>query len=221
LGLVTAALACGSGDGEPAESEPAEGEAGEATEPSGVAADLEGTAPEVYRARFETSAGDFVVEVHREWAPHGADRFYNLVRHGYYDGVRFFRVVEGFMVQFGISGDPDVAAQIRSRTIPDDTVLVGNTRGRLSFAMAGPGTRTSQVFINFVDNSNLDGMGFAAFGEVVEGMDVVDALHAGYGEGAPRGSGPRQDRIQAEGNAYLNAEFPELDYVERATIIEP
>jgi peptidyl-prolyl cis-trans isomerase A (cyclophilin A) len=217
LGLAAAVLACGSGDGEPAE-----GEAGEATEPSGVAADLEGTAPEVYRARFETSAGDFVVEVHREWAPHGADRFYNLVRHGHYDGVRFFRVVEGFMAQFGISGDPDVAAQIRSRTIPDDPVLEGNTRGRLSFAMAGPGTRTSQVFINFVDNTNLDGMGFAAFGEVVEGMDVVDALHAGYGDGPPGGSsGPRQDRIQAEGNAYLNADFAELDYVERATIIEP
>lgn len=186
-----------------------------------VATELEGTAPETYRALFETSEGDFLVEVHREWAPHGADRFYNLVRHGYYDGARFFRVVEGFMVQFGIPGDPELAGQVRERTIPDDPVVQGNTRGRITFAMAGPGTRTSQVFINFVDNSRLDEMGFAAFGQVVEGMDVVDALHSGYGETAPRGTGPDPRRIADEGNEYLTAEFPELDYVERATIVEP
>lgn len=204
----------------------AEPTGGEAMEAAGgernVAADLQGTAPDTYRARFETSEGDFVVEVHRAWAPNGADRFYNLVRNGYYDGVRFFRVIDGFMAQFGVPGDPEIAAQVRQMSIPDDTVAESNTRGRITFAMSSrPNSRTSQVFINYVDNSRLDASGFAPFGEVVEGMEVVDALYSGYGEGAPRGSGPDQNRIGAEGNEYLNAGFPELDYVERATIIEP
>jgi|GEM_PF-231973 len=189
---------------------------------STVASDLEGQSPDLYRARFETNEGDFVVEVHREWAPNGADRFFNLVSHGYYDGVRFFRVLDGFMAQFGISGDPAVAGELRTRAIPDDPVVEGNRRGRVTFAKSSqPNSRTTQVFINFADNSNLDGMGFASFGEVVEGMEVVDALYSGYGEGAPRGPGPDQARIQAQGNAYLESEFPEMDYVERATIIEP
>lgn len=234
MGLVAVTWACGQGENQPAEEGGAaveqEGAAAEqgsqapaeqAAPGASVAADLQGTAPDVYRARFETSKGDFVVEVHRAWAPHGADRFYNLVSHGYYDGVRFFRVLDGFMAQFGIPGDPAVAAQVRTQRMPDDPVVEGNTRGRVSFAMAGPNTRTSQVFINFGDNSRLDASGFAAFGEVVEGMDVVDSLYSGYGEGAPRGNGPNQTRIQTEGNAYLTASFPQLDYVERATIIEP
>jgi peptidyl-prolyl cis-trans isomerase A (cyclophilin A) len=236
LGIVALVWACGQAEDQPAEEQqpaaaaeeqqgveeeqPAESQE-RATPASSVAADLQGTAPETYRARFETNEGDFVVEVHREWAPHGADRFYNLVSHGYYDGVRFFRVIDGFMAQFGIPGDPQVAAQVRNLRIPDDPVVEGNTRGRLTFAMAGPDTRTSQVFINFVDNSRLDSSGFAAFGEVVEGMDVVDSLYSDYGEGPPRGNGPNQARIQTEGNAYLESDFPELDYVERATIIEP
>ena len=178
-------------------------------------------APDSFRARFETSAGDFVIAVHRRWAPHGADRFYNLTRSGYYDAARFFRVVAGFMVQFGIHGDPPVSAAWRDQRIPDDPVRRTNLRGMVSFATAGPGTRTTQVFINFGSNDRLDAMGFAPFGQVVEGMDVVDRLYAGYGEGAPRGRGPDQARIQAEGNAYLERAFPRLDYVKRASIVAP
>src|SRR2546423_1532515 len=178
-------------------------------------------APATFRARLETSKGDVVIEVHRDWAPHGADRFYNLVRSGYFDGVRFFRVIPGFMAQFGIHGDPPVAAAWRDATIPDDPVRQPNARGTVSFATAGPGTRTTQLFINYADNNRLDGMGFSPFGRVVEGMDVVDRLYAGYGEGAPRGRGPDQSRFQAEGNAYLKQGFPELDYVTRATIVAP
>jgi peptidyl-prolyl cis-trans isomerase A (cyclophilin A) len=177
--------------------------------------------PATYRARFETSAGTFVIEVQRDWAPQGADRFHELVAAGYYDGQRFFRVLSGFMAQFGIHGDPSVAATWRSRNILDDPVRQSNTRGMVSFATAGPNTRTTQVFINYGDNSSLDGMGFAPFGRVIEGMDVVDKLHAGYGEGVPRGHGPDQGRIQREGNAYLEKEFPKLDYVKHATIVAP
>lgn len=177
-------------------------------------------APERFRVRFETSKGDFVLEVMRDWAPIGADRFYNLVRHGYYDGVRFFRVVDGFMAQLGIHGDPRVSEAWAGARIYDDPVVGSNQRGTISFAMAGPNTRTTQVFINFVDNSRLDGGGFAPFGRVVEGMAVVDELYSGYGEGAPRGRGPEQARIRAEGNAYLERDFPELDYVRRAVIVQ-
>ena len=184
------------------------------------AATIEGT-PTVFRARFETSEGDFVIEVQREWAPLGAERFYGLVRDGYYDGVRFFRVIPGFMAQFGIHGDPRVSALWRDRRIPDDSVRQRNTRGMISFATAGPNTRTTQVFINYRDNSRLDAMGFAPFGRVVEGMDVVDRLYGGYGEGAPDGRGPNQSRVQAEGNAYLERDFPELDHVKRAAIVAP
>lgn len=178
------------------------------------------TAPDVYQTTFETSKGDFTIEVHREWAPHGADRFYNLVSNGFYDGVRFFRVLDGFMAQLGISGDPEVSTVWRVLAIPDDPVVQSNTRGFVSYAMAGPNTRTTQIFINFGDNSALDGQGFSPFGMVVSGMEVVDALYSGYGEGAPRGTGPSQGRIQAEGNAYLESEFPQLDYVVRASIVD-
>ena len=178
-------------------------------------------APATYRARFETTAGAFVIEIQRDWAPRGADRFYDLVKSGYFDGQRFFRVLSGFMAQFGIHGDPKVSAVWRARSIPDDLVRQSNTRGMVSFATAGPNTRTTQVFINYADNSSLDGQGFAPFGRVVEGMDVVDRLFAGYGEGAPRGRGPDQGRIQGEGNAYLAREFPKLDSVKRATIVAP
>ena len=175
-------------------------------------------APPVYKARFDTSKGAFVIEVHRDWAPNGADRFYNLVKNGFYDNVRFFRVVSGFMVQFGISGDPSVAAPWRDAKIADDPVKQSNKRGYITYAMAGPNTRTSQVFINFADNANLDSGGFSPFGRVVSGMDVVDKLNAEYGEGAPRGRGPDQSRIQMEGNAYLNKDFGRLDFVRKATI---
>ena len=177
-------------------------------------------APALYRARFETTKGPFVVEVHREWAPRGADRFYNLVRAGFLDDVAFFRVISDFMVQFGINGEPRVSAAWREARIPDDPVRQSNTRGMVTFATSGPDSRTTQVFINFKDNSRLDGMGFAPFGRVVEGLSVVDALYSGYGEGAPSGAGPSQGRLQAQGNAYLRAEFPKLDYVKTARLVK-
>lgn len=184
------------------------------------APDMNVTAPERFRVRFVTSEGEFVVEAHREWAPHGVDRFYNLVRNGFYDGVRFFRVIEGFVAQFGIQGDPNVQARWREANIPDDPVTETNVRGRLTFAKrAQPGTRSTQLFINLVDNTNLDALGFAPIAEVVEGMEVVDSLYSGYGEGPPQGGGPRQDLIQTRGNSYLEAEFPRLDYIRSAEII--
>src|SRR5580693_6064614 len=184
----------------------------------GNPAALKEQAPPVYKVEFDTSKGPFVVEVHRDWAPNGADRFYNLVKNGFYDNARFFRVVTGFMVQFGINGDPKLSSVWREARIKDDAVKQSNGRGYITFATAGPDTRTTQVFINFADNAALDRQGFAPFGKVVSGMTVVDALYADYGEGAPRGRGPSQDRIQREGNAYLTAEFANMDYIKKATI---
>jgi len=159
--------------------------------------------------------------VTREWAPNGADRFYNLVKNGYYDNVRFFRVISGFMVQFGISGDPALNNVWHAANIQDDPVKQSNKKGYVTFATAGPNTRTTQIFINYVDrNTFLDGQGFAPFGQVTEGMEVVDKLNAEYGEGAPGGRGPNQGRIQSEGNAYLEKDFPNMDYVKRATIVK-
>jgi len=175
-------------------------------------------APPVYKARFDTTKGAFVIEVHRDWAPNGADRFYNLVKNGFYDNVRFFRVISGFMVQFGIHGDPKISAPWREAQLKDDPVKQSNRRGYITYAMAGPNTRTSQVFINFGDNGSLDSQGFSPFGRVVTGMEVVDKLNAEYGEGAPRGRGPDQSRMQMEGNAYLMKDFARLDYVKKATI---
>lgn len=178
-------------------------------------------APDTYQVRFDTSNGAFTVDVTREWAPHGADRFYNLVKNGFYNDVRFFRVISGFMAQFGIHGDPAVATAWRNARIPEDPVKQSNRRGYISYAMAGAATtRTTQVFINFANNEALDASGFAPFGRVSDGMSVVDRLHAGYGEGAPRGRGPEQGRLQAEGNAYLEKDFPRLDYIKTATIVE-
>jgi peptidyl-prolyl cis-trans isomerase A (cyclophilin A) len=175
-------------------------------------------APDSFRARFVTSKGEFVIEVHRAWAPRGADRFYNLVRSGFFDGTKFFRVLPGFMAQFGIHGDPKVSAAWRDQVIQDDPVRRTNLRGMLSFATAGPGTRTTQVFINYGNNDRLDAMGFSPFGQVVEGMEVVDHLYSGYGEGAPGGRGPIQAQMQAQGNRYLDAGFPRLDRITKATI---
>lgn len=180
---------------------------------------LTAQAPAAYKVKFDTSKGPFVIEVHREWAPLGADRFYNLVKNGFFNNARFFRVVSGFMVQFGINADPRVSAVWRDANINDDPVKQSNTRGMITFATRGPNTRTTQVFINYGNNARLDGMGFAPFGQVVSGMNVVDALYNGYGEGAPRGAGPEQGRIQSEGNAYLIKEFPKLDYIKTATIM--
>jgi peptidyl-prolyl cis-trans isomerase A (cyclophilin A) len=167
----------------------------------------------------DSSRGVFTVEVHPEWAPLGADRFKTLVQQGFYDKARFFRVIAHFMAQFGISGDPKVSASWHGKDILDDPVQVRNSRGRLTFATSGPNMRGTQIFVNFKDNHFLDSQGFAPFAEVVDGMDVVDKLYNGYGEGHPEGNGPAQDRLEAEGNAYLNSNYPKLSYIESAAII--
>jgi len=161
------------------------------------------------------SKGTFTLEVHPEWAPLGAKRFLELVddTEGFWKGLRFFRVISGFMAQFGIAGNPDIAAQWKEKTIPDDPVMESNKRGYVSFATSGENSRTTQMFINLVDNTNLDGMGFSPFAVVVKGMDVVDRIYSGYGEGAPSGRGPNQMKIQLEGNRYLKRNFPLLSYV--------
>jgi len=178
------------------------------------------TAPDLYKVKVNTSEGSFVIEVHKDWAPKGADRFYNLVDIGYYSDTRFFRAIDGFMVQWGISGYPEVSEAWRDAKIDDDEVKQSNTRGMVTFATAGKNTRTTQLFINYKDNSNLDPMGFSPFGKVVEGMDVVDKLYKGYGEGAPRGRGPRQGLLQKRGNVYLDAEFPKLSKIESMELVE-
>lgn len=174
--------------------------------------------PPVYRVNFETTKGPFSVEVIREWSPLGADRFYDLVKQGYFTDNRFFRVLPGFIVQFGISGDPAISKKWKTATIDDDPVKQSNQRGFVSFATGGPLTRTTQLFINLADNKRLDTRGFSPFGKVVSGMEVIDRLYSGYGEGAPRGSGPDQARIEAEGNAYLDKNFPRLDSIKSAKI---
>ncbi len=220
LYFATAAFAptgCGSDGGEneggPVEDDPP-------PNPLYRPAELAETAPGTFQARFETSKGAFVVEVTRAWAPAGADRFYTLVKNGYYDGVRFYRVLDGFVAQFGLHGDPLVTRAWRDSPILDDSVVASNTRGMVTYAMGGPHTRTTQIFVNYGDNSRLDARGFAPFGRVTEGMDVVDQFYSGYGEGAPSGTGPSQRSITAAGNAYLEENFPELDSVISATLIE-
>ncbi len=182
---------------------------------------LKEKAPEVYEVKFATTKGDFVLKVTRAWAPQGADRFYNLVKHHFYDDASFFRVLPGFVVQFGISAHPEASQAWQSAVVKDDPVKQKNHRGFVSFATSGPNTRTTQVFINLSDNSGLDGMGFAPFGQVVEGMNLVEQLYSGYGEGAPQGRGPRQDLIQARGKAYLDKEFPRLDSIKTAVLVVP
>lgn len=175
-------------------------------------------APDQFRVAFATTKGEFIVEVHREWAPLGADRFYNLVQVGYYNNNRFFRVVDGFVAQFGMNGDPAINEAWDGALISDDPMGEMNTRGRLTFATGGPNSRTTQLFINLGDNLNLDNMGFPPFGEVIEGMSVVDSLHMGYGDGPP-GPGPDQGRIGEQGEAYLAREYPLLDYIESARVV--
>jgi len=183
-------------------------------------ASLTEKAPAIYKAKFDTSKGVVVIEVHRDWAPNGADRFYNLVKSGYYNDVRFFRVVRDFMVQFGINGDPKISAPWRTAApMKDDPVTQSNKRGYVTYATSGPDGRGTQVFINFKDNSGLDPRGFAPIGQVVSGMNVVDALYNGYGDSpSAGGAGPDQGRVQMEGNAYLAKDFPKLDYIKKATI---
>ena len=176
-------------------------------------ASLKETAPATYKANFDTSAGAIVIEVHRDWAPLGADRFYNLVKNGFFDNARFFRVVPNFMVQFGMNGDPAVTAAWQGATLKDEPTKETNKKGYVTFAKTGaPNSRGTQVFINFKDNGFLDSQGFAPFGQVVSGMDVAEKITSQYGES------PNQGRITAEGNAYLTKEFPKLDYIRKATI---
>jgi peptidyl-prolyl cis-trans isomerase A (cyclophilin A) len=175
--------------------------------------------PEKFTVKLKTTKGDIMLDVTRAWAPRGADRFFELVTSGYYEDVAFFRVIEGFMAQAGIHGTPAMNAKWRNKRIQDDPVKESNKRGMVSYAMGGPGSRTTQFFINFKDNTKLDQMGFAPFAKVRD-MAVVDSIYNVYGEGAPRGSGPSQARIQREGNAYLKKEFPELDYILSASIVK-
>ena len=172
------------------------------------------TAPATYKAKFVTTHGVFVIEVHRDWAPLGADRFYNLVKNGFFDDTAFFRVVPNFVVQFGLSGDPKISSVWRDAKIKDDPVKQSNKRGFLTFATAGPNTRTTQVFISLKDNERLDAMGFSAFGQVVKGMEVVDALYSQYGDGID------QSQIQTVGNEFLKKNYPKLDKTTKATIVK-
>jgi len=173
------------------------------------------TAPDVFRARFDTSKGSFVIEVHREWAPIGADRFYNLVKNGFYDGTRFFRVRPGFMAQFGLNGNPQVQGAWQRAFLRDEPTTQKNVRGFVTFTTEGrPQSRFTQIFVNYGDNSRLDADGFAPFGQVVTGMDVVDKLYA-----PPDDAQPDQRRILREGNEYLQKEFPQLDFVKKASLV--
>ena len=169
-------------------------------------------APATYKAAFDTSAGKFVITVTRAWAPKGADRFYNLVKNGFFDDCRFFRVVPNFMVQFGINGDPAIQSSWANANITDDPGKQSNKKGYVTFATRGKDTRTTQVFINFKDNAFLDAQGFSPFGEVTTGYDIVEKITDQYGEK------PNQGSIQSQGNVYLKAQFPKLDYVKKATI---
>ena len=172
-------------------------------------------APAVFKVKFETTAGNFIVEVHRDWSPNGADRFYNLVDSKFYDNCKFFRVVPDFMVQWGIHGDPKVSAKWREMNFKDDPVVKSNKRGFITYAKSGrPHSRTTQVFINFKNNNFLDSQGFSPFGEVIEGMDVVDKINSESGEK------PDQGKVQFEGNEYLNKSFPNLDGIKTARIVE-
>jgi peptidyl-prolyl cis-trans isomerase A (cyclophilin A) len=177
-------------------------------------AKLTAQAPASFKAKFDTTKGTFVIEVTRDWAPAGADRFYNLVKSGYYDGVKFYRVFPGFVVQFGIHGDPSVSPKWRKARIQDDPVKESNKTGYVTYAMAGPNTRTTQVFINLKDNTNLDAKGFAPIGKVVTGMDVVEKLYDGYGDTITQ----LQGRIENEGNAFLEKNYPNLDGIKKASI---
>jgi peptidyl-prolyl cis-trans isomerase A (cyclophilin A) len=178
------------------------------------APEMKARAPDKFKARFLTSQGTFTISVERATAPLGADRFYALVKSGFFDDARFFRVVEHFVVQFGIPADPAESALWKDANLADDPVRETNTRGKVTFATAGPGTRTTQLFISYANkNSRLDQMGFAPIGEVTEGMDVVDKFYSGYGED------PDQKRIETQGNPYLETEFPKLDYIKKAEIV--
>jgi len=177
--------------------------------------------PAEFNVRFETTKGDFTVKLVREWSPIGVDHFYHLVKIGYFNDIAFFRAIEGFMVQFGMHGDPEINRLWSETNLQDEPVKASNLRGYMSFAKSSaPNSRSTQLFINLVDNTNLDGYGFSPIGQVIDGMSVVDSLYMGYGEGAPRGRGPSQMLISQQGNPYLKEKFPKLDYIKKTTILD-
>ena len=188
-----------------------------------VAPELNRTTPDISRVRLDTSQGAILIELRREWSPHGIDRFYNLVRAGYYDNVRFFRVIPDRWAQFGINGDPAVAQAWRTQTIPDDPRRESNTRGTVAFAFAVPNGRATQVFINLRDNSTAhDAEPFVPIGRVIEGMDVADRLYSGYGETSGGGiRAGKQDVLFKDGNTYLQQNFPKLDWIRQAVVVQP
>ena len=195
-------------------------EAGSSGVSQNASSDKKTTSEKDFQVLLETTKGNIILEVHPEWSPLGAERFKELVKMGFYNDVAFFRVIGGFMAQVGINGDPALHAKWKDNNIMDDPVVESNKPGYVSFAKTGaPNSRSTQFFINFGDNSNLDGMGFSPFAKVIKGMDVVNSLYSGYGEGAPRGRGPDQMRVVGEGNAFLKKEFPMLDYIKKATIV--
>jgi len=187
-------------------------------EPKSAATTL--TAPAEFKVKLDTSKGAILLKVVREWAPKGADRFYSLVKNGFYDECRFYRVLPKFVAQFGIHGNPKISGAWREAPIDDDPVKQKNARGRLTFAKGGPNSRTTNLFINLRDATSLDASGFAPIGEVVEGMEIADQLYSGYGDGAPKGRGPSQKKIYEEGNAWLQKEFKDLDFIKTATIVD-
>ena len=209
LVVTVAAILVSCSRGEGASSTPSDGE-------------LTQSAPDSFRVDLETSRGKITMMAHRAWAPHGVDRFYYLTKHHYYDSTYFFRVIENFVAQFGISGKPDVNSEWESRRIPDDSVRHSNTRGTIAFASEGPNTRTVQLFINLKDNPKLDtyGSGFPPIAEITDGMNVAASLFDGYGEGPPAGLGPRQDLLKGQGNDYVRRYFPKLDLIQRATVVQ-
>lgn len=212
--ILVAALVLAAGCGSEPESQPSR----QALNPLYTPKRLTERAPETFRVRLVTSEGDVVLQVHRAWAPIGVDRFYNLVANGFYDDTRVYRVLDGFMAQFGMNGDPRANMAWRNAIIVDDPVTQSNTRGRVSFAKGGPNSRTTEIFINYRDNSSLDERGFSPIAEVVEGMDVVDRFYGGYGDGPPRGEGPYQAQVQVQGNAYLDESFPQLTRIITAKV---
>jgi peptidyl-prolyl cis-trans isomerase A (cyclophilin A) len=185
-----------------------------------VPSSVKGKAPDSYKVKFTTTKGDVIIQVTRSWAPIGADRFYNLVRAGFFTDAAFFRVIAGFMAQFGMSARPDVSRAWADANIIDDPVTHSNLRGTVTFAQTSqPNTRSTQFFINYGNNARLDASHFSPFGEVIEGMTVVDQLYSGYGDGPPGGNGPDQDSIRSLGKSYLDKNFPKLDRIVSATIV--
>jgi peptidyl-prolyl cis-trans isomerase A (cyclophilin A) len=187
------------------------------SEPQKPAAKQDTPAPDVFRVNLDTSKGPVVIEVHKDWAPIGAQHLYELVNRGYYDGNRFFRVTRAY-VQWGVNGDPQISGLWSTANLRDDPVKESNVRGVVSYAKRGPNTRTTQLFINMKDNTDLDKQGFAPIGKVVSGMDAVESFYSSYGDMPPRGQGPDPSKIETEGNSYLESHFPRLDFVKKAAI---